>query len=319
MLPVSQKTTLCAAYPAPFFPAGSGLESCHAPLAPRMTHGQQHGLLSVAHHVAHDVARDVAQTSAPGCSFWAAGARPVRIPARAAALLLRKAATGLPALGLKPASLLRTAPASLPVPRSHRAPAGQGQKQHQRGGRRRKLACERSAKPFPKTPARAPAPDWRPIRSGSLAHDQGRQSVALRAQEAPHRSRLGTLPPLSLVGTRDCFRRDRLSQRWGASFPLLRLGASHHGSPAPGGLRKPSLFRAKLFALAPSLGRLRTRLRWRTRKRACHARSAWGCGRSPYQKPNLDQTRSSRGWSWFKRLRSTIKARPMQFKARPNA
>jgi hypothetical protein len=42
-------------------------------------------------------------------------------------------------------------------------------------------------------------------------------------------------------------RRDRLSQRWGASFSLRRLGAAYHRSPALGGLRKLSLVGSEEF------------------------------------------------------------------------
>lgn len=289
-----QTTIFGAGYSALFLAAACGRKTCHPPSVPRMAHGQHHAQLLVAHHATHDVARGVARKSLPECSLWAAGARPIRIPARAAALLLRKAATGLRALGLKPASLLRKAQASLPVPRSHRAPAGQGQNQNLRAGRGRKLACERSAKAFPKTPSSAPAPDWRPIPSLRSVMSRPPVGRASRWTEAPHRSRLGALPPLALVGTRACFCRDRLSQRWGASFPLLRLGASHHGSPALGAWRKLPLLGAKVFAVAPSLGRLRAPLPWGTRKSACLALRAWAAGARPIKIRTSTKCRSIR-------------------------
>ncbi len=254
--------------------AGRVTKTSHAPSAPRMAHRVQHRALPVRLDVRHVVRDAVGGKSLPECSFWAAGARPIRIPARAAALLLRKDATGFRALSLKPASLLRKAQASLPVPRSHREPAGQGQKQNPRAGRRRKLACERSAKTFPKTPSSAPAPDWRPIPSLRSVITQAASRARCALDEAPHRSRRGALPPLALAGARARFCRDRLSQRWGASFSLLRLGASHHGSPALGGLRK-LLLGNKSFL--PSLRRL------------------GDCGRSPCQ----NQTQSNPEHSWL--------------------
>jgi hypothetical protein len=121
------------------------LETRHAPFAPRIAHGPRHGTSTVADAVADGVAHTVARKPLPRCSLWAAGARPLRTPARAAALMLRKDASGLRALGLTPASLLRTAHASLPAPRSRRAPAGQGQSQRRRGAPDRpSRRCERS-------------------------------------------------------------------------------------------------------------------------------------------------------------------------------
>jgi hypothetical protein len=49
--------------------------------------------------------------------------------------------------------------------------------------------------------------------------------------------------------------RDRLSQRWGASFSLRRLGAAYHGSPALGGLRKLSLMGSEEFLPVSSVAR----------------------------------------------------------------
>jgi hypothetical protein len=49
--------------------------------------------------------------------------------------------------------------------------------------------------------------------------------------------------------------RDRLSQRWGASFSLRRLGAAYHGSPALGGLRKLSLIGSEEFLRFSSVAR----------------------------------------------------------------
>ncbi len=162
---------LWAAYPALALTARRGLKAFGAPLAPRMGHGPHHGTLSVA----DGVARAVARKSLPGCSFLAAGARLIPIPARANAILLRKAAPGLRALGLNPAPLLRTAQASLPVPRAHRAPAGQGQ--NPRGG-------NWPASARPKRSRRRPPALPRPTGVLFLRFAQsypGRQSGALRA------------------------------------------------------------------------------------------------------------------------------------------
>lgn len=218
-------TTLWADCPIFFLTTSCGLKTRHAPSAPRMPHRLHHRAAHVRREV-RDMVRDAVRgKSLPGCSFWAAGARLIRIPGRAAALMLRKDATGLRALGLKPASLLRTAQASLPVPRSHRAPAGHGQNQNLRGGDLRIGLRALGHTPFPKTPACAPAPDWRPIPSLRSVIPQAASRARFALDQAPHQSRLGTLLPLSLVGTRSCplslvgtrscLCRDRLSGPWG--------------------------------------------------------------------------------------------------------
>jgi hypothetical protein len=246
---------LWAESPAFFLAAPCVLEPRHAPSSPRLAHRLHHRAGHVRHEVRNSVRNVVRRKSLPECSFWAAGARPIRIPGRAAARMLRKAAAGLRALGLKPASLLRTAQASLPVPRSHRAPAGQGQNETPRGGDIRTGLRALGHTPFPKTPACAPAPDWRPIPSLRSVIPQAASRARFALDQAPHQSRLGTLLPLSLVGTRSCLYRDRLSQRWGASFSLRRLGAAYHGSPALGGLRKLSLMGSEEFLPFSSVAR----------------------------------------------------------------
>lgn len=269
-------------YPALSFPADCSLRSSHAPSAHRMTHGPHHGPRSVGHCGGDGMGHAVGRKSSPRCSFWAAGARPIRIPARAQALMLRNDATGLRALGLKPASLLRTAHGSLPVPRSHRAPAAEGQSQSQEGGDLRTGLRALGHTPLPKMPACAPAPDWRPIPSLRSVIPQAASRARFALDQAPHRSRLGTLPLLSLVGTRSCLYRDRLSQRWGASFTLRRLGAAYHGSPALGSLRK-------LLALGSESSCRFLRLLGQpariVRSRSIEPQLAgkrMGCGRSPY-------------------------------------
>jgi hypothetical protein len=167
-------------YPAAITAAGRTFESSHAPLAPRMAHRQQHGPSSVAHHVAHDVARDAALNPVPGTPDLAAGARPIGIPARAAALMLRQNAIGLRALGLKPASLLRTALTSLPAPGSRRAPAGQGQNQKQSSAQDgHSIRCERSLS-VRNVCACAAAPDCPPfLRFAQSYHAGSRARFAL--------------------------------------------------------------------------------------------------------------------------------------------
>jgi len=154
-----------ASYPLSFLTTGCRLEDGHASSFHRMAHGPQHGLRSVGHLVGDGMGDAVGRNSLPVCSLRAAGARLVRTPAMAQALVLYKDANGLRALDLKPASLLRTAQPSLPVPRSHRAPAGRGQKQNPGGGDLRTGLRTLGLTPSPKTPACAPAPDWRPIPS----------------------------------------------------------------------------------------------------------------------------------------------------------
>jgi hypothetical protein len=234
-------------YPALFVSADCGLGTSHAPSARRMAHGPHHGLPAVGHSVGDGMGHAVGRKSSPRCSFWAAGARPIRIPARAQALMLRNDAAGLRALGLKPASLLRNAPASLPVPRSHRAPADQGQKQNPSGGDLRTGLRALGQESSPKTPASAPAPDWRPI--PSLRSVIPRPPVVRASRLTKHRiSRvwersfrcrsLGLAPACAVSG----------SVSAGAlPLPLRRLGAAYHGSPALGGLRKLSLWEAKSF------------------------------------------------------------------------
>jgi len=166
--------------------------------------------------------------------------------ARAAALLLRTFAVGLRALGLyTPAQLLHNSPfgrslsslralaKSLPVSGLLLQTFWSAASARLESSRRFEAARS--------------APDWRPIPSLRSVIPQAASRARFALDSAPHQSRLGTLLPLSLAGARSCFCRDRLSQRWGASFTLLRLGASHHGSPALGGLRKLSLWEAKSF------------------------------------------------------------------------
>ena len=228
-------TILWTAYPGLSLAARRGLKTSHTPLAPRIAHGPHHGTFPVADTVADVVAHAVARKSLPGHSFWAAGARPIRIPGGVTALMLRKAATGLRALGLKPASLLRTAHVSLPVPRSHRAPAGQGQNQNPGGGDLRTGLRALGHTPLPKTPAGAPAPDWRPI--PSLRSVIPRPPVVRAARLTQHRIRrvwgrsfccrsLGLAPASAVTGSVSAGALPSPCSTWGLRITALRsLGA----------------------------------------------------------------------------------------------
>jgi hypothetical protein len=166
--------------------------------------------------------------------------------ARAYALLLRNCAFGLRVLGLHiPAQLLHNSPFGRSLS-SLRALAKSPPVSGPMLQTFRSAASARLKSPGRFEAARS-APDWRPIPSLRSVISQAASRARFALDSAPHQSRLGTLLPLSLAGARSCFYRDRLSQRWGASFTLLRLGASHHGSPALGGLRKLSLWEAKSF------------------------------------------------------------------------
>jgi hypothetical protein len=166
--------------------------------------------------------------------------------ARAAALLLRTFAVGLRALGLyTPAQLLHNSPLgrslsslralakSLPVSGLLLQTFWSAASARLESSRRFEAARS--------------APDWRPIPSLRSVIPQAASRARFALDQAPHQSRLGTLLPLSLVGTRSCLCRDRLSQRWGASFSLRRLRAAYHDSPALGGLRKLSLVGSEEF------------------------------------------------------------------------
>jgi hypothetical protein len=239
-------------YPATALAAGHTLKIGNAPLAPRIAHRQQHGRSSVARLVARDVACAVAQYTSPGCYCWAAGARPFSIPARAAALMLRKDASGLRALGLTPASLLRTAHISLPAPRSRRAPAGLGQRQRPRGAQDRpSKRCERSLRSGMCAPA-LPRPTRR-LSFASLSQTSRRVGRASRSQKHhvsrawersfPCRS-LGRAPASAVTGSVSAGALPSPFAAWGRRItPLRPLGACAN-------------FRSKMRKFLPALLRL---------------------------------------------------------------
>jgi len=289
-------------YPAISLTAGDTLRAGNAPFAPRIPHSQHHGPATVGHLVGHDMACVAGRKSLPECSSQAAGARLISIPARAAALMLRKDASDLRALGLTPASLLRTAPVSLPAPRSRRAPAGQGQSQRPSGAQDGpSKRCERSLS-VRSLCASAPAPDRRPIPSLRSVIPRSAVGRASRA-EAPIQSRLGALLPLSLVGTRSCFFRDRISQRWGASFSFRRLGAAHHLFSGPWGPAQTSAqMRESSCCLRSSC--------W-SNLRSCNTARATSA--RPKNSPRTEQILDQLHQSWSKHfLDSTTKSRQLR-------
>ena len=227
---LSRTMIFWANYAAFFLTATRSFKPRHA----HMAHRLQHRAGYVRRDVRDIVRNTVRGKSLPGCSFWAAGARPIRIRVRANALMLRKAAIGLRALDLKAASLLRTAQASLPVPRSHRAPAGQGQKQNPGGGDLR-TGLRALGLTSPKTPACAPAPDWRPI--PSLRSVIPRPPVVRAARLTQHRIRrvwgrslccrsLGLAPASAVTGSVSAGALPSPCSAWGLRMTALpHLGA----------------------------------------------------------------------------------------------
>jgi hypothetical protein len=272
----SRMTIFRTSYPAPSLAVSRRLETRHAPFAPRMAHGPHHGTLPVADDVADGVAHAVARKPSPRCSLWAAGARPSSITARATALMLRKDASGLRALGLKPASLLRTAHVSLPAPRSRRAPAAQGRSQRRRGAQDQpSRRCERS------------------LRSGMCAPALPRPTGRLSLAALGHTSRP--------VGRASRSQNHRLSRAWERSFPCRSLGlapaSAVTGSVSAGALPSPFAAWGRLITSSPALGGLR-KLSLKSAKvfarfapvaRATYAFRATGagCERSPENSPRV--------------------------------
>lgn len=173
----------------------------------------------------------------------------------AVSLLQSNEAAGLRALARLFASFHCNSPLPRPSTRCERSrvPRCRGKKQYAgKDGNR-----PASARPisFRRCPPRVSR--LTPRLFARFAHSQtkpGGQARSARA-EAPRQSRLGALPPLSLAWASSCFCRDRLSERWGASFAFRRLGAAHHAASALGGLRKLSLKCAKVLAsVAPVAG-----------------------------------------------------------------
>ncbi len=258
------------------------------------------------HHVVHDGGRLGA------LSTLSSGAR-------ASALLLQSCAVGLRALGLyNYAQLLHNSPLS------------------------RSLSSLRAlAKSLPGSGF-----GLQTLRSAASARRKapGGFEAALPRPTGGLFARVPSLMTQAASRSRCALRKHRIGRVWGRSLRYRSLGlaiaSAVTGSVSAGALPSPCFawelritalrpwgacanlrsFERSFFALAPSLAATARNVcaGERVNVLAMHEVHR-GCGRSPYQKPNLDQTRSSRGWSWFKRLRSTIKARPKQFKARPNA
>jgi hypothetical protein len=222
-------------YVALVFGVRGGLENRYGVSVDHMVHRVLYRAACVRHDVRDSMRDDVRRKHLPGFSFLAAGARPIRIPARAQALMLHKAATGLRALGLELAALLRTATASLPAPRSRMAPAGQGQSQMQRGAQDRPSnRCERSLR-FRSLCAARPAPDRRPTPSLCSVVPQagGRARFALKRSTAS--VALGSAPsPVA---------------RWDS---LLLL--SRPASVSAGALPSPCAALGRLIALSGPVG-----------------------------------------------------------------
>ena len=249
------------------------VRSLSAPFA--FSFGRQHCIFVVRCAVCRSVCRVVRH----GRHSYALGTRPSGF--RADALLLRTCAVGLWALGLSSsAHLLHNSPFGRSLS-SLRALAkglpGSGlMLQTLRSAASARLTSSRGFE------AARSAPDWRPIPSLRSVIPQAASRARFALDSAPHQSRLGTLLPLSLVGTRSCFCRDRLSQRWGASFSLRRLGAAYHGSSALEACANFRFGKRRVFARClQSVCVLFVR-----RNSAPANKKRMGCERSPIQTSN---------------------------------
>jgi hypothetical protein len=202
--------------------------------------------------------------------------------ARAYALLLRNCAFGLRVLGLHiPAQLLHNSPFGRSLS-SLRALAKSLPVSGPILQTFRSAASARLKSPGRFEAARS-APDWQPIPSLRSVIPQAASRARFALDSAPHQSRLGTLLPLSLAGARSCFCRDQLSQRWGASFTLRRLGAAYHGSPALWGPAQTSRSRERKFLPVSSVS---MRSRRFARLRSCKQRSGkrgWAASARPFK------------------------------------
>ena len=180
--------------------------------------------------------------------------------ARAAALFEQNEVGCLRALANLSPSFHSNSPLPRPAARCERSRAPRWPGQKARGGQRRKLACERSAKAFPKMPARASAPDPPAFRSlRSLQYKPGGQA---RYALSPCSLGLAKLP-------------ETPAARWEA----LATSAGD-SAPALGGLRELSLEGAKvLAAFARSWGALRNRECFRPSRRSL------GCARKQAARP----------------------------------
>ena len=180
--------------------------------------------------------------------------------ARAAALFEQNEVGCLRALANLSPSFHSNSPLPRPAARCERSRAPRWPGQKARGGQRRKLACERSARAFPKMPASASAPDPPAFRSlRSLQNKPGGQA---RCALSPCSLGLAKLP-------------ETPAARWEAL--ATSAGAA---APALGGLRELSLEGAKvLAAFARSWGALRNRECSRPSRRSL------GCARKEAARP----------------------------------
>jgi hypothetical protein len=223
---------------------------------------QRHGRSLVARGVAHAVAHGLARYFWPECLSWLRALALSAFQPGLKPMMLRKDAPGLRALGLKPASLLRTATASLPAPRSRRAPAGQGQNQKQRGALDRPpKRCERSLWSGISC-ACAPAPDRRHSPSLRSVATMSAVRRASRSKRITRSVALGSAPSLAA--------------RWDSLLLLSRpfqsaLGRFLHLAPPGGGsslfsgpvgacanFAKPAKFLQHSLPFARALSALRT-------------------------------------------------------------
>ena len=211
--------------------------------------------------------------------------------ARAAALFEQNEVGCLRALANLSPSFHCNSPLPQPAARCERSRAPRWPGQKARGGQRRKLACERSAKAFPKMPARASAPDPPAFRSlRSLQNKPGGQArcalspCSLGLAKAPRNPRrsLGSArnfggcfgsgpggPARTFAGKRESSCRIR-SKLGSASKPrMLQV------KPPLAGVRS----QRGGSSCSGCWGNLRTAFRWGTRKPVCPTRA--GCERSP--------------------------------------
>jgi len=245
----------------------------------------------------------VSPMGAPMLDTWTPSVRCLRA-CRAGALLLRSSAVGLRALGLySSAQLLHNSPLSRSLS-SLRALAkslpGSGF-----GLRTLRAAASARRKAPGGSKPRVPRPTGGLFPRFAQSYPV-RQSGALRAGRKHRIGRvwgrslrcrsLGLATASAMTGSVSAGALPSPCFAWGFASWLSGPGGPAQTFVRPGGQKSLPLLRR--------LRRLRAPLRWRTRKRACHCCTT-GLRALALSKPNLDHTRSNRGSSRFKRLRST--------------